>query len=513
MAAAEHAYRRRLRDLIDRPSTPVTAAPLAQAVFCIDVRSEGLRRHLEAVAPVQTLGFAGFFGLPVRTETEGADQGRDRCPVLMRPVATVTEPAGGDRTARRRVREGWRRAYAGAKGDPVGAFAFVEVAGVLAAAGLLLRSAAPRWLAGRPDAPAVGGPDLARALDLDERVYYAEATLRTMGLTAGFAPLVLLCGHGATSANNPYAAALDCGACGGNRGGVSARLAAALLNDPAVRAALAGRGIDVPATTRFVAAEHDTVTDEVRILDPAPAGHADRLDRLVGYLAEAGRRLRAERAGRLPDRPDAGRLPGRSVDWAQVRPEWALAGNAAFVAAPRDLTAGRDLGCRTFLHSYDWSTDPDGVALETIMTGPLVVAEWINLQYYFSSVDPERFGAGTKTVHTVLGDGIGVLSGAGGDLRTGLPRQSVSDGRQLVHEPLRLLALVRAPRPLVDAVLARNPALRDLVGGGWLHLVVVEPTDGGWWQPTEGGWRELPPAPAATGPAVDAPRPTLVPSS
>ncbi|MFC4145082.1 putative inorganic carbon transporter subunit DabA [Micromonospora mangrovi] len=517
LVAAEHAYRRGLRHQLDRPTTaaPVEAAPTAQAVFCIDVRSEGLRRHLEAVAPVRTLGFAGFFGLPVRTVADGASEGRDRCPVLMRPVATVAEPADGDRADRRRTRQGWRRAYAGAKGDPVGAFVFVEVAGVLAAAGLLLRAAAPRWLAGRPEDPAVGAPELDQALELDERVYYAEATLRTMGLTAGFAPLVLLCGHGATSANNPYAAALDCGACGGNRGGVSARLAAALLNDPAVRAGLAGRGIDVPAGTRFVAGEHDTVTDEVRILDPVPAGHAEPLGRLVGHLAEAGRRLRAERAARLPDRPATDRVGGRSVDWAQVRPEWALAGNAAFIAAPRDLTVGRDLGCRTFLHSYDWSADPAGVALETIMTGPLVVAEWINLQYYFSSVDPERFGAGTKTVHTVLGDGIGVLSGAGGDLRTGLPRQSVSDGRELVHEPLRLLALVRAPRPLVDAVLDRNPALRDLTDGGWLHLIALDPTDGGWWQRTRGGWRELPPTPVPAAPVVPAgeARPTLVPSS
>ncbi|WDZ82991.1 putative inorganic carbon transporter subunit DabA [Micromonospora cathayae] len=501
LAAAEHAYRRQLRNRLGhRTGRPVPPnAPLAQAVFCIDVRSEGLRRHLEATGPVRTFGFAGFFGLPVRTTAVGARRGRDRCPALMAPVATVTEPPA--RSGPLRVRQAWRRAFVAAKANPTGAFAFVEVAGLLATGALLLRAAAPRRLAPPVDHTAVTTADLDAALTLDERVYYAEATLRAIGLTTDFAPLVLLCGHGATSANNPYAAALDCGACGGNRGGVSAHLAATVLNDPRVRAALAGRGITIPDHTLVLAAEHDTVTDQVRLLDPAgiPATHQPVVDALTGHLADAGQRLRAERAARLPDRPGPGRLPTRATDWAQVRPEWALAGNAAFIAAPRDLTAGVDLDGRVFLHSYDWSTDPQAAALEAIMTGPLVVATWINLQYYFSTVDPHRLGAGTKTVHSVLGDGLGVLPGTGGDLRTGLPWQSVGSGGDLVHEPLRLFALVQAPRALVDTVLERHPALRRLVDGGWLTLTVHDPHTGEWSQPRPDGVRR-PPTPTAPHP-------------
>ncbi|MEU8023558.1 putative inorganic carbon transporter subunit DabA [Micromonospora haikouensis] len=499
LAAAEHAYRRRLRHRLSRagsaPASP--GAPLAQAVFCIDVRSEGLRRHLEAAGPVWTFGFAGFFGLPVRTLADGARRGRDRCPVLMAPVATVTEPSAG--TEPRRVRQAWRRAFGGAKASPAGAFAFVEVAGLLATAALLLRLATPRRLAPAVEDTAATTAELDAALTLDEQVYYAEATLRTIGLTADFAPLLLLCGHGATSSNNPYAAAIDCGACGGNRGGVSARLAATLLNNPRVRAALTARGIEIPDHTLVLAGEHDTVTDEVRLLDAdaVPATHRPVVDALSTYLAGASAGLRAERATRLPDRPGPTRLPGRALDWAQVRPEWALAGNAAFVAAPRDRTAGLDLGCRTFLHSYDWSTDPDAAALEAIMTGPLVVAAWINLQYYFSSVEPQRLGAGTKTVHTVLGDGLGVLSGTGGDLRTGLPWQSVGAGEELVHEPLRLLGVVYAPTALVDAVLNRNPALRQLVDGSWISLTVRDPHGDRWWEPGPAGtWQAVPAFPA-----------------
>ncbi|MBO4206923.1 putative inorganic carbon transporter subunit DabA, partial [Micromonospora echinofusca] len=322
LSAAENAYRRRLRDLLDRrqPHRGPAEPPLAQAVFCIDVRSEGLRRHLEAVAPVRTFGFAGFFGLPVRTTAAGARRGRDRCPALMQPVATVHEtpvpqptvttttdgtvPADREvgHVLRRRVRHAWRRAYDGAKASPAGAFAFVEVAGLLALAALLLRSVAPRRLTPPPDDTAPTATDLNAALTLDEQVYYAEATLRTIGLTTGFAPLLLLCGHGATSTNNPYAAALDCGACGGNRGGVSAHLAAAMLNNPRVRAALAERGIWIPDHTHVLAAEHDTVTDEVRLLhaDGVPGVLRPAVDALTGHLALAGARLRAERATRLP---------------------------------------------------------------------------------------------------------------------------------------------------------------------------------------------------------------------
>ncbi|GAB3081763.1 putative inorganic carbon transporter subunit DabA [Micromonospora schwarzwaldensis] len=516
LAAAEHAYRRRLRHRLDRGERRPAAGPpvLAQAVFCIDVRSEGLRRHLEATGPVDTYGFAGFFGLPVRTVTAGARRGRDRCPVLMRPVATVEESPASARAGHavrvRRSRQAWRRAYAAAKANPVGAFAFVEVAGVLATAALLVRAAAPGRFAPVHDHTAPTAVDLAAAMTLDEQVYYAEATLRTIGLTTGFAPLVLLCGHGATSANNPYAAALDCGACGGNRGGVSARLVAGVLNRPEVRAALADRGIHLPDGTHVLAGEHDTVTDEVRLfdVDTVPAGLRPAVGELSGRLAEAGARLRVERAARLPGRPRPRRLPRRAGDWAQVRPEWALAGNAAFIAAPRELTAGVDLGCRTFLHSYDCAADRDAAALETIMTGPLVVAAWINLQYYFSTVDPQRLGAGTKTVHTVLGDALGVLSGSGGDLRVGLPLQSVADGTRPAHEPLRLLAVIRAPHHLVDAVLGRNPGLRHLVDGGWLSLTVVDPRTGEWSEPAPGGsWRALPAAHLAPEPPARHPAP------
>jgi hypothetical protein len=176
-----------------------------------------------------------------------------------------------------------------------------------------------------------------------------------------------------------------------------------------------------------------------------------------------------------------------------VRPEWGLARNAAFVVGPRSLTAGLDLGCRTFLHSYDAGVDDDAAALETILTAPLVVAQWINAQYLFSTTDPDVLGSGDKVVHNVVA-GIGVLQGAGGDLRLGLPRQACFAGALPHHEPLRLLAVVQAPLDRIDALVARNAILRHLFDGEWVGLAAREAPGAPWRRRRDGRWEHWEPA-------------------
>jgi uncharacterized protein YbcC (UPF0753/DUF2309 family) len=380
-----------------------------------------------------------------------------------------------------------RRAWGRFARAAVSSFAFVEAAGPLHA-GSLARSAL-RLPAAAATAAAEPRPQLCPDPGLPARVDMAEAVLRAMSLTRGFAALVLLAGHGAQVVNNPHAAALDCGACGGHSGEVNARLLAGLLNAPEVRAGLAGRGIAIPADTLFVAGLHDTTTDELRLYpDDCAPDHAPALAQLRRWLAAAGARARAERAARLPRAAGAGDIARRSRDWAEQRPEWGLAGCSAFIAAPRSRTLGRDLGGRVFLHSYDWRQDAGFATLELILTAPVVVASWISLQYYGSTVAPALFGAGNKLLHNVTG-GIGVVEGNGGRLRAGLPWQSVHDGTASVHQALRLTVAIEAPREAIGAVLARHPDLAALVDNGWLSLFAMDERGRlAWRHVAGGGW-------------------------
>jgi uncharacterized protein YbcC (UPF0753/DUF2309 family) len=303
----------------------------------------------------------------------------------------------------------------------------------------------------------------------------AASVLKAMSLNDRFARLVLLAGHGANVVNNPHASALHCGACGGYSGEVNARLLATLLNDREVRAGLATRGIAIPQDTLFLGALHDTTTDAVKLYDAdhPSASHAADIDQARRWLVSAGALARGERALRLPRAERAADISHRARDWAELQPEWALAGCQAFIAAPRIRSAGRDLAGRAFLHDYDWRIDGDFGVLELILTAPVVVASWISLQYYGSTVAPDLFGAGNKLLHNVTG-GIGVVEGNGGLLRAGLPWQSVHDGEQLMHEPLRLSVLIEAPREAIGAILERHPQVRALFDNRWLHLFALD---------------------------------------
>ena len=285
----------------------------------------------------------------------------------------------------------------------------------------------------------------------------------------------MLAGHGANVVNNPHASGLHCGACGGYSGEVNARLLAALLNDQEVRTELVPQGIEIPADTLFVAALHDTTTDKVTLYtdDHPSESHRKDLDQAKAWLEAAGKVTRGERALRLPRARNERSIRRRSRDWAEIRPEWALAGCKAFIAAPRKRTSGRSLEGRAFLHDYDWKQDKGFGVLELIMTAPVVVASWISLQYYGSTVAPEVFGGGNKLLHNVTG-GIGVIEGNGGLMRAGLPWQSVHDGERYVHEPLRLSVCIEAPREAMTDILRRHDGVRALFDNRWLHLFALD---------------------------------------
>lgn len=496
-AAFEISWQRRLIGRLHTHRTPATASRKAvQMAFCIDVRSEVFRRALERTTPdVETLGLAGFFGMPLEYVPLGHADGNAQCPVLLAPTITVRERVRGASpdeqaviTQKLRLRRRVAAAWSWFRLAAVSSFAFVESLGWIYGMKLVTDSlrAFPGSHPVRPEPDAANdhlAPDITpgvlqgrvAGIDPETRVRLALGALQAMSLRRDFARLVVLAGHGAASVNNPHARGLDCGACGGHSGVVNARVAASVLNDPAVRRALAGQGIVIPDDTRFMGALHNTTTDAVTLFDEddLPASHAEDLARLQQWLADAGRHARAERADALNvDGRGASidaAIIGRSRDWSQVRPEWGLAGCAACIIAPRSRTRGLDLAGRAFLNSYDWTQDENFAVLESIMTAPMIVGAWINLQYYASTVDNPTFGSGNKVLHNIVGR-LGVVEGNGGDLRTGLPLQSVHDGSKFVHEPMRMSVIISAPIEGINAVIAKHRAVRELVENGWLHL-------------------------------------------
>ncbi|GAB3142982.1 DUF2309 domain-containing protein [Marisediminicola antarctica] len=506
--AYELNYRRRLLSSLSTEPAP-TERPQIQVVMCIDPRSEGARRHLETASTIETFGFAGFFGVPIRFVRHSGKGAINSLPALLTPRHTVTEAPHDHATATRRVAAARRRdavhaaLHAGESGTAT-SFAFAETAGWFYGLTSVLRTFAPGLLARIREAQLADNAlessvTVADAFTLEERAVLAEASLRMMGM-ARFGQLVVLAGHGSDSRNNLYQSALDCGACGGNPGAANARAAALIFNDAGVRELLDARGIRIPNDTVFVAAEHNTVTDAITLLDThsLPASHRALADDFIRQQIPAADRLVRERARDLPGaspRHSATRLRRRAHDWAEVYPELGLAGNAAMIIGPRELTRGVDLSRRVFLHSYLPELDPDGTGLETILTAPVVVAQWINHQYYFSSINPDLHGAGTKTVHNAIGT-IGVITGQGGDLRRGLPWQSVGVGTALLHEPLRLAVIVQAPLDTIGQIISRNQVLRDLFDNEWITITARGRTTDPWMQYTRYGWHTAPLPPA-----------------
>jgi uncharacterized protein len=510
--ATEIAYRRKLCAQLQKSATPIganTSRPFAQMVFCIDVRSERMRRNLEATCGgIQTCGFAGFFGVALEYIPLGATSGSAQCPVLLTPSFHVRETlrnalpgeiaqAIEDRRSLRIGRMIWKSFQSSA----ASCFSFVESCGLLYINKLLSNTFAHAPPVKSAEFDGIDacqrhnlGPVMQQSvesgLEDTRRVDLAQALLTNLGLTRNLSRLVVFCGHESAVSNNPLKASLDCGACGGHSGLVNARVAADLLNDPIVRIGLQKRGIEISHEVWFVAAVHNTTTDNIRFADTEsiPQTHAADLQQLQELANEAGYKCRSERAPQLGTQ--ASKLRRRSTDWSEVRPEWGLAGNAAFIVAPRTRTLGRNLDGRTFLHDYDFQKDPNLRVLELIMTAPMIVTSWINLQYYASAVDNQAFGSGNKVLHNVVGR-LGILEGNGGDLMTGLPWQSLHDGHKFRHHPLRLLVVIEAPRDSIRSILEKHASVRDLVVHGWLRLAAID--DNKWFQyQIDDSWQEIP---------------------
>ena len=588
-----------------------TVRPQAQAVFCIDVRSEPLRRHLEAIGDYETYGFAGFFNVPIRYQALGTHHETDQLPVIVKPknlVREIPRTYHGQvlfkHRSRRKFIEAGHALLHDLKENVATPYVMVESLGWFYSLSMIGKTLFTAWYSNAvawlkrtflppvattltvdklsraeveemlaaeqratarrvlqekfgdrhlnlslerleflrrraldEESTAEPSPqarsyalsveeerdfieELRRSCGINRRAAFAraeritrtgftsteqaaavETALRIIGLTRNFARLVLFCGHRSTSENNPFEAALDCGACGGNPGGPNARVLALIANKPLVREQLAKNGIVIPQDTYFVAGQHDTTTDHIDLFDleDLPATHRKDLLQLARDLEEAGSRNSRERCARfpgvdgsLPAAKAARHVRRRSGDWSQVRPEWGLSRNAAFIIGRRELTRAVDLEGRVFLNSYDYREDPAGRLLEVVMTGPQTVGQWINMEHYFSTVDPEHYGSGSKIYHNVVGR-LGIMAGPQSDLRTGLPWQTVMAGAGPYHEPMRLLTLIEAPRERIDQVVSGHGLLQRLYDNEWIRLIAIEPEKGTSYRyAPKRGWMEIP---------------------
>ncbi len=567
--------------------------PLAQALFCIDVRSERFRRNLETIGNYETYGIAGFFGVPVSFIELGKGHETYLCPVLIKPKNIVMELHKDLEPKSESLTKVIKEILHDLKHNVLTPYITVEAIGllfgfdmvgktlfplpysklrhkltdnhiptkllieklskeeVLEIVSLLQREIVLRAverhlkigivrsdIAERLRKVALGeedlSPDLARRLGVDtnrleefvrvlreeykiergytriqieklakigftleEQAFFVERALKSIGLTDNFGKFVLVVGHGSRSENNPYESALDCGACGGDHGAVNAKVFSMMANNPRVREKLRERGIDIPDDTYFLAGEHNTTTDEVEFFDTEnlPATHTPFLKQITEDIRQAGFRTALERCADLECETNREKdahtsVKKNSVDWTQVRPEWGLSGNYAFIIGGRHLTESINLEGKVFLHSYNWRIDPKGLLLEIILSGPLVVGEWINMEHYFSAVDNEHFGSGSKVYHNVVGR-FGVMTGNFSDLRTGLPAQTVLKGKAPYHKPIRLITLVEAPIEVVKLALKGVRKVRELIHNEWINFIVLDPQEGVFYRYQEGEWKHI----------------------
>jgi uncharacterized protein YbcC (UPF0753/DUF2309 family) len=472
--------------------------PKVQAIFCIDVRSEVFRRHLEKRdAGIETLGFAGFFGFPLEVVPLGHSQGRAQCPALLAPSMKVEEEienrdeqevAFKNRLQQHHTKSIWKTFKSGA----ITCFGFVSPMGLSFLPKLFSDSFGLTRPVQTSEEVGLTKKQIASksirlemkqknkgytGIPFEQQVSTAKNALAGMSLTKNFAEFVLIVGHGSSTVNNPHATGLDCGACGGHSGEVNAKVAAKVLNSERVRLALIKEGIEIPQNTVFLSCLHNTTTDEITIFNAQDisANQQIDLDKLKDSLSKAGKDTRNERLAKMPNTnvSDADKsVINRSKDWSQIRPELGLVGCSSFIIANRKRTKGANLEGKSFLHSYDWESDPEFKVLEAIMTAPMIVTTWINLQYYGSTVDNKTYGAGNKTLHNVTA-GIGVLEGFTGDLRIGLPWQSINGGDHFLHEPKRLSVVIEAPKAAMNKILDKHTNVKELCDNGWMQLFAL----------------------------------------
>jgi hypothetical protein len=468
----------------DEPS----GSPSFQALFCIDDRECSLRRYVEQKdSSCRTYGTPGFFNVPFFFQPMYGKFLTKLCPAPLTPKHLIKETSARRRHSRdsqfsqhthglfggwliaqslgfwSAVKLAWNILFPGNTAVMVSSFNHMDPQGKLT-------------IEHNESAPEENG--LQVGFTVKEMADSIEGLLKSVGLVSDFAPLVYLIGHGASSVNNTHYAGYDCGACCGRPGSVNARVAAFMGNHPEVRKILAERGVNIPETTSFIGALHDTTRDEIQFYDEEELSQKNqkRHEQNKKTFSEALDLNAKERSRRFvlmnhsaPAEKIHRRVVLRSVSLFEPRPELNHATNSVCLVGRRNMSRHLFLDRRSFLNSYDASIDPKGDLLFPILKAVAPVCGGINLEYYFSRTDNERLGAGTKLPHNVVGL-FGVSNGMDGDLRTGLPSQMIE-----VHDPLRLLVVVEQTPEIIWEVIRRNAETFEWFKNEWVRLVSLHP--------------------------------------
>lgn len=472
------------------------------ALGCIDEREESFRRHLEECEPqAQTQATAGHFGLNIEFQAYRRTHYQKLCPAPQTPFVRVKEVSSSkvDPTLDKlgQVIFWLERALF----HPVyGALVTLVVSPILSF-GFLVRVFFPipyKALKQRGIQKLFTNQWKSQLVlefqtpeDESKLVKAMAETLIMGGLKRIEVPYVFIVGHGSTSLNNPHEAAHDCGACAGGRGWPNARLFAELANRSHVRALLETFGVTMKPHSRFIGAYHNTSSDDVEFMDlpePLPQALQDILTifKLAGQknAIERNRRFLDDKILKNRDRAKSS-IVRRSLALDQVRPEYGHATNAYLVIGPRPLTRGLFMDRRSFLCSYHFHDDPEGLYLKNILKTVAPVCIGINLEYYFSWVDKEGYGCGTKIPHNINGLN-GVMNGYMSDLLLGLPLQMTE-----IHRPVRLKVLVAAPVSWVQNVLKELPEIHHEVEHEWFYLSVLDPETKQLFSWSQGGFQEV----------------------
>lgn len=485
--------------------TPQKTIPRSfQAVFCIDDRECSVRRHLENMEPqCETYGTAGFFGVEFYFKPQGGKFYDKLCPAPVYPKHLIIEIG----------EKGKLEKDAHFHSNTHGLFQgwlISQTLGFWSAFRLFLNIFRPAM------SPATASSfkhmnKLSRltvenqSLDhrenglqigftIDEMVQRVENQLKSISLVEHFAPLVYIVSHGSSSVNNPYYAAYDCGACAGRPGSVNSRVFCEMANHPEVRAKLKLKGIDIPEKTRFVSALHDTCRDEIVFYDEEALSptqttlhqiYAESFDKALDRNArERSRKFELVDSNEKPERVHE-KVKRRSVSLFEPRPELNHATNCLCIVGGRDLTRGVFLDRRAFLNSYNYQKDESGAYLLGILKAVAPVCGGINLEYFFSRVDNQKLGAGSKLPHNVMGL-FGLANGIDGDLRPGLPMQMIE-----VHDPLRLMVVVEHFPSVLLSTLKESPETYEWFKNEWVNLVVLDPKSLKFYTFVNGDFEEL----------------------